>query len=226
MDLDNGIAQIRNAEPWNALPEAAWSKLRKSARLISVSKHQVLFHQSEHGQGVFIVTRGLMKLSKAIPQGKDTSIFLAQPGDTIGEQLLGVGTCYACRAQALVDSTLVEINAEWVVQAAQQYPAFGWSWCRFLLERLRESEERLLRHRFNLTRQRIGLFLKEVARHHARSLVNGEIELELPMTHELLGEMVSVSRQRVTTVLGEWAEAGIIRYARNRIVLTKPELLC
>lgn len=225
MNLDTVIAQIRDTEPWNALPEAAWNKFRQSARLISVSRHQVLFHQSEQGQDVFIVTRGLMKLSKTIPHGKDTSIFLAQSGDTVGEQLLGASACYACRAQALVDSILVEINAEWVVKAAQQYPAFGWAWCRFLLERLRESEERLLRHRFNLTRQRIGLFLKEVARHHARSIANGEIELELPLTHELLGEMVSVSRQRVTTVLGEWAEAGIIRYARNRIVLTKPELL-
>lgn len=225
MTFDAVLEKIHKVEPWNALPVSAWPALKLASRLISVSRHQVLFHQSEQGQAVFIVTGGLMKLSKAIHQGKDTSILMAQPGDTVGEQLLGASNCYACRAQALVDSSLIEISAAWVVKAAQQYPVFGWAWCRFLLERLRESEERLLRHRFNLTRQRIGLFLKEVARHHARSIANGEIELELPLTHELLGEMVSVSRQRVTTVLGEWAEAGIIRYARNRIVLTKPELL-
>jgi CRP-like cAMP-binding protein len=225
MTFDAVLEKIHKAEPWNALPVSARPALKSASRLVSISKHQILFHQMERDRGVIFVARGLVKLSKTGPDGKDTVIFLAQAGDTVGEQILGSSGFYACRAQTLVDSVLSEINADWVAIAAQKYPAFGWAWCQFLLERLNESEERLLRHRFNLTRQRIGLFLKDVARHHARSIANGEIELELPLTHELLGEMVSVSRQRVTTVLGEWAEAGIIRYARNRIVLTKPELL-
>lgn len=225
MTFDAVLEKIYKAEPWNALPVSARPTLKSASRLVSISKHQILFHQMERDRGVIFVASGLVKLSKTGPDGKDTVIFLAQSGDTVGEQILGSSGFYACRAQTLVDSVLAEINADWVAIAAQKYPAFGWAWCQFLLERLNESEERLLRHRFNLTRQRIGLFLKDVARHHARSIANGEIELELPLTHELLGEMVSVSRQRVTTVLGEWAEAGIIRYARNRIVLTKPELL-
>lgn len=45
------------------------------------------------------------------------------------------------------------------------------------------------------------------------------------LTHELIGEMVAVSRQQVTTIFIEWAEKGIIRYNRKRIVLSKPEML-
>lgn len=225
MTIEPVIEQIRNTEPWNALPEQAWPALHAAIGMVSIPKHQIVFHQTERSGGVFFVASGLVKLSKSALEGKDTVIFLAQPGDTVGEQMLGAAGCYACRAQTLSDSVLAEIGTEWVEQAAQQYPAFGWAWCRFLLERLRASEERLLRHRFNLTRQRIGLFLKDVARHHGRTFLNGEVELRLPLTHELIGEMVAVSRQQVTTIFIEWAEKGIIRYNRKRIVLSKPEIL-
>lgn len=225
MTFDAVIEQISLVEPWNALPESACPDLKSATGLVSIPKHQVVFHQTDRGRGVFFVAGGLVKLSKSMPEGKDTVIFLAQAGDTVGEQILGATGCYACRAQTLADSVLAEIDADWVAGAAQQFPAFGWAWCRFLLERLRESEERLLRHRFNLTRQRIGLFLKEVARHHARTLANGEIELRLPLTHELIGEMVGVSRQQVTVIFNEWAGEGIIRYSRRRILLRKPERL-
>ena len=225
MTFDSVNEQFRRFAPWNALPETVWPELWQAARLVSIPKHQVVFHQTERGRGVFFVASGLVKLSKSSPDGKDTVIFRAQAGDTVGEQWLGAAGCYACRAQTLAESGLVEIDADWVAQAAQEYPAFGWAWCRFLLDRLRESEERLLRHRFNLTRQRIGLFLKEVARHHARTLANGEVELRLPLTHELIGEMVGVSRQQVTTIFVEWAGEGIIHYSRRRILLRKPERL-
>lgn len=225
MTLDIVGEKFRRAEPWSALPETAWPELWQTTRLISIPKHQIVFHQTERGRGVFFVASGLVKLSKTSLEGKDTVIFLAQADDTVGEQQLGAAGCYACRAQTLADSVLVEIDADWVTQAAQLYPAFGWAWCRFLLDRLRESEERLLRHRFNLTQQRIGQLLKEVARHHGRTYLNGEIELRLPLTHELIGEMVAVSRQQVTTIFIKWADAGIIRYTRKRIILSKPELL-
>ena len=225
MNLDTVINLLRHTEPWNALPEQAWPELREDTRLVSMPKHQVVFHQVEQGRGVFFVVSGLVKLNKSAPEGKDTVIFLAQTGDTIGEQILGAAGCYACRAQTLSDCVLAEIDAHWVAKVAQQSQAFGWAWCRFLLDRLRASEERLLRHRFNLTRQRIGLFLKDMARHHGRTFLNGEVELRLPLTHELIGEMVAVSRQQVTTIFIEWAGKGIIRYNRKRIVLSKPEML-
>lgn len=223
MTLETACEQLYRAEPWNALPETAWPELWLSARLVSIPKYQVVFHEAERGQGVFFVVNGLVKLSKSAPGGKDTVIFLAQAGDTIGEQLLGAADCYACRAQMLADSVLIEVKTDWIEQAVQQYPAFGWAWCRFLLDRLRESEERLLRHRFNLTRKRIVLFLKEIARHHARHLVNGEVELRLPLTHELIGEMVGVSRQQVTMIFNQWAAEGVIRYSRRRILLSDLE---
>ena len=221
MDINTISEQLRQVAPWNALPETAWPELWQVTRLVSIPKHQVVFHQIEQGQGVFFVVSGLVKLNKSSPGSKDTVIFLAQKGDTIGEQILGAAGC----AQTLSDCVLAEIDADWVAGAAQKNPAFGWAWCRFLLDRLRASEERLLRHRFNLTRQRISLFLKDVARHHGRTFLNGEVELRLPLTHELIGEMVAVSRQQVTTIFIEWAEKVISRYNRKRIVLSKPEML-
>jgi CRP-like cAMP-binding protein len=225
MHLDTIKELLRGFEPWNALPEVAWPELWQATRLVSIPKHKIVFHPADRGLGIFFVADGLVKLSKSAPEGKDTVILLAQQGDTIGEQLIGSMGCYACRALTLSDSLLAEVSAEWVEQAAQTYPAFGWAFCQFLLERLREAEERLMRHRFNLTRQRIGLFLKVIASHHSRSIVNGEVELRLPLTHGLIGEMVGVSRQQVSTIFIEWAKKGIIRYNRKRIVLSKPEML-
>lgn len=223
MNQDTVNKLLRHAEPWSALPEPVWPVLWQATRMISIPKHQVVFQQKERGKDVFFIVSGLVKLSKSIPKGKDMVTLLAQPGDTVGEQRLGAAGNYACRAQALSDSVVVTIDADWITEAAQVYPAFGWAWCLFLLERLRELEEQVLRHRFNGSHERLGLFLKAVARQYGRQLVTGEMELRLPLTHELIGEMAGMSRQRVTTIFNEWAETGIIRYSRQRILLRRPE---
>lgn len=225
MTTDTVIEQLRRIEPWNALPESAWLDLCRVARPMTVPKHKIIFHQAEQSMSLYFVISGLLKLSKTAPQGKDTVISLAQPGDIVGEQLLNGTGCYAYRAQTLAECVLLEMDADWVQHTAHQCPAFGWTLCRYLLDRLDKAEERLLRYRFNLTRQRIGFFLKEMALHHANTLANGEIEIRLPLTHELISEMVNVSRQQVTTILKQWAREGNIRYSRHRILLSKPERL-
>jgi CRP-like cAMP-binding protein len=89
MTIEPVIEQIRNAEPWNARPEPAWPELKAATCMVSIPKHQVVFQQTERGRGVFFVASGLVKLSKCAAESKDTVIFLAQAGDTVGEQILG-----------------------------------------------------------------------------------------------------------------------------------------
>lgn len=221
----HSIEQLRNLNPWAEIPDEIWPEMLCHLSVRTVPIHHILFHQSEHGQAVYVVVSGLLKLVKTDEKGKNTVLYLGQPGDLLGEQLLGDEGCYACWAQTLEDCCVVAIEADWVKAAAHQHPHFGWALFRLLLHRLQQAEARWSKYRFNLTEQRIGVFLKEIAHYHGRTLLNGEIELRLPLTHELIGEMVSVSRQQVTVVFNRWADAGIIRYTRKRIVLTRPELL-
>jgi CRP-like cAMP-binding protein len=86
-------------------------------------------------------------------------------------------------------------------------------------------EKRLANYRFNRTKQRIGSFLKELATHEGQILLNGEILIPLDLTHEMIAEMVAVSRQLVTVTLNQWSKAGIVRYKRRRLTVIKPEML-
>ncbi len=225
MTIDLVIQQILSTPPWSALPKAALFELKAATCLRPISKYQVIFHQIEQGRSLFFVAKGLVKLSKSAQEGKDTVVFLAQTGDIIGEQVLGPTCSYTCRAQALTACLLAEVDTDWIRFATQLYPDFCWALCRVFIERLREAEERMMLNYSTSTRKRIGLFLKEVAQNHGQTFLNGEVELLLPLTHQLIAEMLSVSRQQVTTIFNEWAEQGVIRYTRRRILLSKPEQL-
>jgi CRP/FNR family cyclic AMP-dependent transcriptional regulator len=225
MHIRPACEQLRRYKPWDQLPASAFASLFPTVSVRDIPKHTVLFHQSESGVAVYIVVEGIVKGIKTDLQAKHSVLFLGLPGALLGEQTLVNAGWYAYRAQSLVDSVVIKIEAAALQQLALAFPAFGWEFSRYLINRLQDAQDRLTNIRFNKTQRRLGDLLKELARHHGHYLTDGDLELRLPLSHELISEMVSVSRQRVSAILAKWAEQGVIRYSRNRLILCKPALL-
>lgn len=94
-----------------------------------------------------------------------------------------------------------------------------------LVEALHDRQESLgqfgsVRHASRIRRK-----LLQLARAHGR-VVSGGVRLDLPLTHELLGEMVGSARETVTWALGELSREGlVVREGRRYRLVVEPELL-
>jgi CRP/FNR family transcriptional regulator, cyclic AMP receptor protein len=68
---------------------------------------------------------------------------------------------------------------------------------------------------------RVRLKLIQLARSYGKVGVDG-LSLDLPLTHELLAEMVGSTRETVTRALAQLAHEGIIRHERGRYRIAVP----
>ena len=94
-----------------------------------------------------------------------------------------------------------------------------------LVEAVRDRQESLGQFASVRHASRVRRKLLQLARTHGR-VVAGGVRLDLPLTHELLGEMVGSARETVTWALGELAREGVVvREGRRYRLVVEPELL-
>jgi CRP-like cAMP-binding protein len=94
-----------------------------------------------------------------------------------------------------------------------------------LTDQLRERQESL--SQFSSVRhvERVREKLLQLARTHGRVMRDG-IKLDLPLTHELVGEMVGSARETVTWAFAELAREGFVqRVGRSYRLSVRPEAL-
>jgi CRP-like cAMP-binding protein len=94
-----------------------------------------------------------------------------------------------------------------------------------LVEALHDREESLGQFGSVRHANRVRRKLLQLARTHGRVVPDG-IRLDLPLTHELLGEMVGSARETVTWALAELSRDGVVaRDGRRYRLLVEPALL-
>jgi CRP/FNR family transcriptional regulator len=92
-------------------------------------------------------------------------------------------------------------------------------------EQLRERHESLAQFSSVRHVERVRDKLLQLARTHGR-VVPGGVRLDLPLTHELVGEMVGSARETVTWAFQELAREGFVqRVGRTYRLAVRPEAL-
>jgi Crp-like helix-turn-helix domain len=90
-----------------------------------------------------------------------------------------------------------------------------------LADGLRDCRQSLGQFACQRHADRVHMKLLQLARDYGKVGTDGLV-LDLPLTHELLGEMVGSTRETVTRALAELAHEGIARDGRGRYHLTVP----
>jgi CRP-like cAMP-binding protein len=94
-----------------------------------------------------------------------------------------------------------------------------------LAEELRESHETIGQFASVRHVERVREKLLQLARIHGR-VVPGGVRLDLPLTHELVGEMIGSARETVTWAMGQLAREGFVqREGRTYRLSVPPEAL-
>lgn len=84
-------------------------KITKLSRLINYKKDEYVFHEGEEFKGIFIVIKGLVKIFKISPQGKEYILHLLTKPHLFGDVPLFTGGDCPASVQVMEDSTLLFI---------------------------------------------------------------------------------------------------------------------
>jgi CRP-like cAMP-binding protein len=119
---------------------------------------------------------------------------------------------------ALVDSTVISVPAD-LERALLHVPAAAEVIVEALLGELRERQESLAHFGNVVHAERLRAKLLQLARTHGILVADG-IEVELPLTHELLGQAIGSARETVTAAVQVLEREGFLTRVGRRYRLT------
>jgi CRP-like cAMP-binding protein len=118
--MQMSIQGIFRIEQWDferasiltGLPEAYMTKLMKRKSEHRYKKGEVIFREGTYPAGVFLIAEGKVKKYKAVGDGSEQIIYIANSGELIGYHTILSGDPYPYSAASIEDSVIASIPKE------------------------------------------------------------------------------------------------------------------
>jgi CRP/FNR family transcriptional regulator, cyclic AMP receptor protein len=206
------------------LPAETAAELRAAGHVRRFARDTALFHQGDDSSSVLVLLSGRVKVTALTPDGREVIVALRGPGELVGEvsaidggpRFATVSTLEPVEAIVLRPAVFVQfldahLDAEVVVR------------CLFA-ERLRAAGTHVTEIAAYDVVGRLVLRLLDLAERYGET-VNGQVEIELPLSQEELATWIGCSREAMSRGLQMLRKLGLIETSRGRIMLPDVEAL-
>ena len=187
-------------------------------------KGQIVFHQGDPGESLFVVISGLVKVFVSSEEGDEMVLVTLGAPETFGELSLIDQGSRSASAQTLQQTSLLSLSRTTLLAAMQENPSLSEALLRSLggvVRRLTEQASDLV---FLDLHGRVAKLLLALAEERGE-MQGGLITLDLHMTQSDLAGMVGGSRQSVNQILHTFARRGYLEIHGRKMVMKQPELL-
>lgn len=191
---------IESTDLFAPLPAEVLEALREHATVRSLSRNEVLFHEGDVSDALYVIRDGRMAMATHSSDGRETVLAVLEEGGLFGELPLFDDAPRSADARALTDTTVVELSYAPVRAVLKERPELLWVIVRLLVQRLRATDVALAD----------AVFLDVPARTAKRllDLAGADARFTLPVTQEELAAMVGASRERVNKAISLFVKLG------------------
>jgi CRP-like cAMP-binding protein len=223
-DLSGINDQLRHIPLFEGLPLDTLARIVGLAHPKEVHSEGFFFNEGDKAELFFVLRTGRVKLSQLTPEGHQVVFSLITPGDAFG----GVGAfgepTYPVSAQAVEASIALAWTSEAMRQLIETERRVAVNALRFVAGRYHDLQRRYRQAMTERVERRVARALLRLA-HDAGRRVEGGVEIAFLVSRQDIAEMTGTTLYTVSRLLSSWAEQGIARSTRQRIVLTKPHAL-
>ena len=210
-------ALLTDTDFFRDLSEEDLSFLLPTCTIRSLRRGDLLFEEGDDCSELFVVSSGLIAISKKSIDGRESVVALMERGELFGEMGMLDGLGRSAEARALEPSEVVAIPYAPIRQLFEDRPALLWGTTAMLVGRLRAMDEALADSVFLDVTGRTAKRLLELA---------GEAnEFYLPVTQEELAGMVGASRERVNKAISSFIRLGWLEQSDRHYRIVNRERL-
>ena len=183
---------------------------------------RTIFAPGDAPDALYVMMSGLVTLSHLSEGGQESILRVLGPGDVFGELLLTV-PARPFRARALTACAVTAIPAKTFLQLLSTIPRIGFNFACVLSRHLAEMalDRGEAGHRWSF--ERLVLALLKLGSAHGVEEGGGRA-IALPLTHQILADMIGTSRETVTRDLRRLKRAGVVSQ-RGRTLVVQPTRL-
>ncbi len=211
----------------NVFSELSWQELKelkRITRMVSYRKNELVYLPGDPSELVYLLKKGRVKISKVSQEGREVTLAILEPGEIFGEvEVLDAGPRQSM-VEALEPVMVCEIQREDFERYVHAYPDVGGKVLKFMGGRLRQLETRVSDLVFKSAPARLASLLLELSETMG-IYENGAIQFQIRLTHQNLANLIGTSRETVSSLMGQFAQHGILQQERRYIrILDKARL--
>jgi CRP/FNR family transcriptional regulator, cyclic AMP receptor protein len=180
---------------------------------------EVIFHQGDPGDALYVILTGRVKISSPSDTGVEAILATLRPGEFFGALALLDGAPRSASATAVDATETLILPRERFRQLVDDVPAIRDHVFAELAHELRRLTNHVEELHFLDIAGRLAARLARLADEQGTPADGGEIRLDGPITQGELAAMVGSTRQSVNKLLGYFVDDGLIRFERDAIVI-------
>ena len=183
---------------------------------------RTIFSPGEAPDALYVLKSGLVTLSHLARGGHESILRVFGPGDVFGELLLTV-PARPFLARALTACAVTVIPARTFFQLLSTIPRIGFNFTCVLSRHLAEMalDRAQASHAWSL--ERLALVLLKLGAAHGVEEGAGTV-IDLPLTHQILADMIGTSRETITRDLRRLKRQGMVSQRGRTMVIQTARL--
>jgi CRP-like cAMP-binding protein len=220
--VDNDV--LRQAPLFSALDDEAATALRASMADPRLRRGEVLFHEGDEGDKLYIVTDGKVKLGRTSSDGRENLLAILGPGQMFGELSLFDPGPRSATVTAVTDTTFMSLSHEDLLRWLEGRPAVARGLLAQIAARLRKANDVNADLVFSDVPGRVAKALLDLADRFGRTADDG-VHVHHDLTQEELAQLVGASRETVNKALADFASRGWVRVDSRALTILDAERL-
>ena len=183
---------------------AEFAKTIEGHRTREFRKSQVVYYESDHGKGLFLVIEGTVKTIKLSEDGRELMTGMYKAGDYFGVSAALSNSPYTDTATAVDDSKICMIPSDEMEKVLNLYPDVARKFIGLLSQDNRNKEEQLLQLAYHSVRKKMaGAILRLFHQKGTREMI-------LTISREDLAAMACMAIETVSRTLSDFRDEKLI----------------
>lgn len=217
--MDRGLDLVVQQAPlFSELSPEDARALVDSMEETQLPRGEVLFHEGDSGDRVYVEIEGKVKLGRHASDGRENLLAILGPGQMFGELSLFDPGPRSATVTAVTDSVLLGLSQERLLSWLDGRPVVAHGLLAQLAGRLRRANDIVADLVFSDVPGRVAKSLLELSRRFGAP-AEGGIRVAHDLTQEELAQLVGASRETVNKALADFSSRGWIRLEQRSVVL-------
>jgi len=204
---------------FSGMSPASLRTITRTLRARRFRRGEVLFHEGDPGDALFVVVSGAVKVVVPSEEGEEAILATLRRGDFLGELALLDGAPRSASAIALEPTEVLTLPRDQFRALVAGEPAIRDALLTAVTAELRRLTSHVAELHFLDLTGRLAARLARLAEETGERLPDGSIRMEAPLTQTDLASMIGATRQSVNKLLGEFEGRGLLRIERDSIVV-------
>ncbi|MFX4273989.1 Crp/Fnr family transcriptional regulator [Propionibacteriaceae bacterium Y1685] len=210
---------LRQAPLFKRLETEAAASLAAAMTTIHLDRGEVLFHEGDTGDQLYVVVSGKIKLGRSGSAGRENLLAVLGPGQMFGELSLFDPGPRSTTASAVTPADLKSVQHDELIEWLTGRPEVARGLLGQLAGRLRHANDVVSDLVFSDVPGRVAKALLDLASRFGEPAPTGGLNVHHDLTQEELAQLVGASRETVNKTLADFAARGWIRLEPRSVTI-------